>query len=320
MWCVFELAIFTGLGDRPIHWCPTFLYSSLLIMFPVATAIAIYKNIQLGFGWHLGFFGTSELSPELYVFVLPTLVALSMAVHFCREFERKNEEAALMLAHFDVNLAECREDSDRKYIMHSIRHYWHGGEGNFNDHVQGSVAARVQLTRRVSGYTYPQVLLCTSPLLFLEVQYLVGMYRESLPARDCVVLLGGALANGLLVWPGILKAGLHLVRMARRRCRSACTDAALSCLVGLAMFAMGTVVIRTGNLCRHHMLEGGIFLVASLACSCLLFGVDRPCAAAEGARRAGRRAEARKPTDAYPAEETDAPAGAPAKLGRAEAI
>ena len=47
--------------------------------------------------------------------------------------------------------------------------------------------------------TYPQTLLCTSPLLFLEVEHLVGMYRESLPARECVVLLWGTLANGLLV-------------------------------------------------------------------------------------------------------------------------
>ena len=122
MWCVFELGIFMGLGDRPIHWCPAFLYSSLLILFLVATAIAIFRNMQLAFGWDFGFFGISDWSPETYVFFLPNLVALFMAVHFCRESERKKEEAALMLARFDVNLAEFREDSDREYIMRSIRH------------------------------------------------------------------------------------------------------------------------------------------------------------------------------------------------------
>ena len=99
--------------------------------------------------------------------------------------------------------------------------------------------------------TYPQALLCTSPLLFMEVQCLVGTYRESLAEGEGLALLVGTLANGLLVWPGILKAALHLVRMARRRCRSACTDGALSCLVGLAHGAASTVVIRVGNLCRH---------------------------------------------------------------------
>mmetsp|Transcript_29208 Transcript_29208/g.86708 ORF Transcript_29208/g.86708 Transcript_29208/m.86708 type:complete len:582 (-) Transcript_29208:124-1869(-) len=302
MWCVFELGVFMKL-DRPIHWCPTFLYSSLLILFLVTTVIAIIKNMQLVFGLVFGFFDISDLSPEMYVF-LPILVALiMMAVHFCRESERKKEEAALMLARFDINLAECREDSDREFIMNSIRHYWHGGEGSFNDHVRGSVAARVQLIMRGLDATYPQTLLCTSPLLFMEVQCLVGTYRESLSEGEGSALLVGTLANGLLVWPGILKAGLHLARMARRRCRSACTDAALSCLVGLASFVMGTVVVRAGNLCRYHLLEGSIFLAVCVACSCLLFGLERPCAAAQGARD-------RKPTDAYPAEETDAPAEA----------
>ena len=44
MWCVFELGIFMALGDRPIHWCPTFHYCSLLILFLASTAIAVMRT------------------------------------------------------------------------------------------------------------------------------------------------------------------------------------------------------------------------------------------------------------------------------------
>lgn len=250
-WCVYEIAAYFALhptGDFRMY--PLFIEQFVIVIF-------LFMWIWYGLIYNHGFFmtetnqGRYDLNPGMMYGLLLGVMwpVTSYAIHHCRKHFEQQGKLMRSLETFDINEAQCREESDREYV-HSAAKGWFGSEEGFNKFVQTQLYQRVK-TQSVKDISLPYIhaVLMSLPSFCEEldsiiciVKYANQKYEGGITWVFGIRILSLAIARTFFLLPSCfyVSAGLVYKNAASRGSRPA--DIALS--VGLALACLLIFMIQ----------------------------------------------------------------------------
>jgi hypothetical protein len=208
LWCVYELAAFMHIsgGDcRRVSFLP-------LKMSVFAVALSLFHSVAtlcfcVLLPWttlhpeHARWVAEAVPEAAQYPYLLLVFFGLGLSLYaltspffwiFCKWHMRDRKELLQQVRSFEFDQAECREESDRKFVRGQIEH-WFGEVAQFEHYVRTAVAERVEEMLHDQGpVPYDVVTVGALSHVLMTMTIIINAVQDGIPnlVNMCILLAG----------------------------------------------------------------------------------------------------------------------------------
>lgn len=233
-WCVFELAVFMALRrGSPIRFYPLFVTRTLFI----GHATCLVWNVVFSLTDYLN----AGVCSSLVIWLLRGLLLLPLPffVRRLRLYSLAFQDLNKQLAHFSLDSAECRVDSDLNFIKRSVDQLY-GDEEKFNEFVRTNLKEIVSASEGNFELHYCHCVIVVAPLITYAISKSISFICAGTSPQDFALNFAAGASFAMFMLPSLVRLLFGLCRLCAQQHSSASVNVA--CNIGISVVMIVSVI------------------------------------------------------------------------------